>query len=142
MNSEKAWYWVAAGVLALGLSNSLAERQIGLVQGLPDQFQQAADEVTARVSDQAVRFLDVANRLSDRKDLGVDRAEVVLARVQSRVACMQNAVAARQAARAHAQADRVRVISIEKMRCVRKFTIPEAPTPILTVHQMPGPDTI
>ena len=73
MNSEKAWYWVAAGVLALGLSNSLAERQIGLVQGLPDQFQQATDEVTARVSDQAVRFLDVANRLSDRKDLGVDR---------------------------------------------------------------------
>jgi len=143
MNSEKAWYWVAAGVLALGLGNSLAERQIGLVQTLPDRFQEAADEFTASVSDQAMRFLDVAGRVSDRDELRRAGAEVALARVQTRVACLQNVVAERQAARARLEEERARVLSLRELPSVREFSCPKHPTaPTVTVRDMPGPDTI
>jgi hypothetical protein len=142
MSREKAWYWIAAGVLALGLSNSLAERQIGLVQGLPDQLQEEADQFTASVSDQAMRFLDVASRMSDRKELGMARAEIALARVQTRVACLRSVVAERQAATARVEAEKVRVISIEELPSVRKLSCPKSQTPTVTVRQMPDPDTI
>jgi hypothetical protein len=143
MDSEKAWYWIAAGVLALGLSNSLAERQIGLIQALPDRFQEAADQFTADVSDQAMRVLDIAGRLSNRNELGMAGAEVALARVQTQVACLRTVVAERQAAAAQVAEERARVRSLGELPTVRKFSCPKSPaTPTVTVHQMPGPDTI
>jgi len=140
--NEKAWYWVAAGVFALGLSNSLAERQIGWARAMPDQLQEAADQFTASASDQAMRFLDVANRLSNRDELGMARAEVALDRVQTRVACLRSVVAERQAATARIEAEKVKVISIGNLPSVRKFSCPKSSTAVTTVRQMPAPDTI
>lgn len=143
MNSEKAWYWVAAGVLALGLSNSLADRQIELVQALPDRFLGLADQFTASVSDRAMRFLDVASRLSNRNELGMAGAEVAVAQVQTRVACLRTVIAERQAAAARVAEERTRAMSLEELPSVKTFSCPKSPTaPMVTVHQMPGPDTI
>jgi hypothetical protein len=143
MNSEKAWYWLAAGVLALGLCNSLAESRIGLVQGIPDQWQETSDQFTASASDQVMRILDVASRLVNRDQLGMAGAELAVARVQTQVACLRNVVAERQAAAARAAAERARSKFLEESPSVRRLSCPKAPSaPVVTVRQMPGPDTI
>jgi len=149
MNNDGAWYWVAAGVLALGLSNSLAEKQIVSFQGLPDQVQHVAEDFTANVSDQAVSVLDSAVRFSSGNQLGMDRVGIALARVQTRVACLNTAVAERQAQRARLEAERARweaervmVIPFEKVPCAKHFSLPKDQTPVVTVRQMPNPDTI
>jgi hypothetical protein len=52
MNSKAGWYWIAAGVLALGINSKLAnhEFQVQSVVDRPVQLAtQAADEVTGRL---------------------------------------------------------------------------------------------
>lgn len=142
MTSDKAWYWVAAGVLALGLSNSLADREIGLPRGLADQFQGAQDQFLASASDTAIGFLDSVGRLSDSNDFGNPTVQVSLARVQSRVACLSSMVAERQAELARQEAERAQEVSIEESisgdSCPRQKT----QETVTKVRFIPDDDTI
>ena len=59
MTSEKAWYWLAAGVLALGLNGAYQDGQFGWVHGIADR----STEIVERASMRGARS---RNRLSIR----------------------------------------------------------------------------
>lgn len=138
MTSEKALYWVAVGVVAVGLSNSLADREIGWARGLADRFQAAEDQLVASASDQAIRLLDVANRFSRSKDLQTARVQLTLARVQTRVACIRTTVAERQEAMARQEKARAQAVSSFSTTCPRQ----KSQETVTKAHPLPNEDTI
>jgi hypothetical protein len=119
MVSEKAWYLVAAGVLALGVTNGyvsqgenwarvLAERSISILDG---------------VSSQTMRLANLAETIVGRNDSNFAGVEASMARVQTHLACVQTTMARRQAEMARRQADfarsqaeRARATAIEQLQ--------------------------
>lgn len=132
MRSEKAWYWLAAGVLALGLNGAYQDGQLGWAHVLADRATAAAERVGMR----GQHFLAMAEimlgRNTDTFGNSFGHAETVLERVQNKIVCDRVARAQRQIAMAHvreqlAQArvqqklamaqmkmDKVRMISIDR----------------------------
>jgi hypothetical protein len=142
MKSEKAWYWVAVGVLALGLSNSLADREIGWARGLVDRFQAAEDQLVASASDQTSHFLDVASRLCGRNDLQTARVQLTLARVQTRVACIRTTLAERQEAMARQEEERARAVSTDRSTFSTTSPRQKSQETLTKAHPLPDEDTI
>jgi len=143
MTSDKAWYWVAAGVLALGLSNSFVDRHMDCVRELTERVQAQENDFLAEASDQVVQFLDVATRFSDQKELRSPQMQVALAKIQSRVACLQTLAAEKQAEMARHEAEKAREEMIENMPveeiCPRQKL---QKAPVMKVREMPDDDTI
>jgi hypothetical protein len=124
MASEKAMYWMAVCVLALGVANGFVSEHTGWADRLADGSLSLLD----RVSETATRYagvvamrldgdnlnlgnLDLRNlNLSDR-DGGnrlLARAEISAVRAQARLACVEGTVARRQGEMARIQAQRIR----------------------------------
>ncbi|HUJ94933.1 MAG TPA: hypothetical protein VLW84_06700 [Terriglobales bacterium] len=143
MTSDRAWYWVAAGVLALGLGNSFANRQMGCIQELTDQVHVVENDLVAQASDQVVRILDVATRFSGQEELRAPQMQVALSRIQSRVACLQTLAAEKQAEMARHEAEKAREEMIEN-RAVEEICPRQElqEVPVIKVRQMPDDDTI
>jgi hypothetical protein len=90
MNSDRGWYLVAVGVLALGISNSSVGDS---ARGFLDRAAALADHVSAR----AIQAVAVAQLMSDRGDAGWAHAQTAVAKAQVRMALAQARIEAKRA---------------------------------------------
>ena len=95
MNSDRGWYLVAVGVLALGISNSLiGDLSISdSVRGFLDRGVAVADNLSA----EAMRAFAVAQLMSDRGEPRWAHAQATIARAQTRQALVQAKIDAKRA---------------------------------------------
>ena len=96
MRSEKAWYWLTAGVLALGLNGAYQDGQLGWVHSLVDRTAGAVE----RASDRGMHYVTMAEIMLGRMPEASDRTEVALQKVQNKIVCERVAKAQRQIATA------------------------------------------
>jgi len=90
VNSDRGWYLVAVGVLALGISNSVISDS---ARGFSDRAAAVADHLSA----EAMRGLAVAQLMSNRGDPGWAPAQGTIARAQTRLALVQAKIDAKRA---------------------------------------------
>ena len=90
MNSDRGWYLVAVGVLALGISNSVISDS---ARGFSDRAAAVADHLSA----EAMRGLAVAQLMSNRGDPGWAPAQGTIARAQTSLALVQAKIDAKRA---------------------------------------------
>ena len=90
MHSDRGWYLVALGVLALGITNSSVGDS---ARGFLDRVAVVADHVSAR----AIQAVAVAQLMSDRGDAGWAHAQTALAKARVRMALTQARIDARRA---------------------------------------------
>ena len=95
MNSDRGWYLVAVGVLALGISNSsIGNLSISdSIRGFLDRGVAVADNLSA----EAMRGLAVAQLMSNRGDPGWAPAQGTIARAQTSLALVQAKIDAKRA---------------------------------------------
>jgi hypothetical protein len=99
MALAKAWYWVAAGVLALGLNS---EYQSGRLEWA----HRAVDRCLALMelaSDQGMRHVAVSEIMLGHRQAEFGPAQTALVRVQTKVACARMALAQKELERARPQ---------------------------------------
>ena len=138
MASEKAWYWIAVGVLALFVSNNFLARHEGSVRCLADRSLAAVE----RISSHADRFVAMAEMMLGRGETGFARTQTAVARAQTRMASVEAAMARQQAACARVQAAQARMMVAERMN---RAVICSRPTVRLNIPQpprLPGDGTI
>lgn len=127
MASEKAWYWLAAGVLALGLNGAYQDGQFGWAHVIADR----STEMVERASMRGLALVTATEVMLGRNPEAVGRMEASLGSMQGKLACkriemaerrinlarMQRDLAAahvdRQLARFQMKIDKIRVISID-----------------------------
>jgi hypothetical protein len=155
MRTDKAWYWLAAGVLALGLNGAYQDGQMDWAHVLVDH---AAASVE-RVALCGQHFVAMAEVILGREPNAFAHTQAAIERVQERVACDRIAQAQRhmamarvreQLAEANVQRkmamvqmkmDRVRTMSIEKANRFRDcdgFSKVVVNMPDLSDIQMPN----
>ena len=95
MNSNRGWYLVAVGVLALGISNSsIGNLSISdSVRGFLDRGVAVADNLSA----EAMRAFAVAQLMSGRGEPSWAHAQATIARAQTRQALVQAKIDAKRA---------------------------------------------
>jgi hypothetical protein len=133
MVSDKVVYWMAVGVLAIVVGNSLATRRGEWITCLGEQSLQVAQQVT----DRAMAVLDRGGVLFDRTNDRLSDGQLVAVRVKTRLASMQTRLAIRQAALARLQADRVRMVTMTsrkyKVACPQVDTALDVAEPELEI---------
>jgi hypothetical protein len=125
MASEKAWYWLAAGVLALGLNGAYQDGQFGWVHNL-------VNHSVELVEDASIHGLASGEGFLGNSPERPWWMEVTLHRMQGKLACKRMEMAERQIdmaqmqkdlaqarverqlARVQMKMDKVRVIAIER----------------------------
>ena len=115
MASDKAWYFVAVGVMALGLGNSLAESHPNWLENVTGRSVAAVD----RFSGQAERYLAMAQLMLGQGESGFGRAQATLGSVQARIGVMQANLARRQADMARMESDQARMVAVQQARHIR-----------------------
>jgi hypothetical protein len=133
MTSDKAWYWLAAGVLALGLNGAYQDGEFQWVHRLADH----SARLMERASEEGLRTLATAEVMVGRNPESLARTEATLQKLQMRIACKRIEMARRevdmaqvhrdlaaaridqQMAKVQASMDRVRMITIERTNRVR-----------------------
>jgi hypothetical protein len=90
MKSDRGWYLVAIGVLALGITNSSVG---GSARGLLDRVAVVADHVSAR----AIQAVAVAQLMSDQGDASWAHVQTALAKARVRMAVAQAKMHAKRA---------------------------------------------
>ena len=111
MASDKALYWIAVIVMALGLGNSFVNAHPDWAQNLSERPLMVADSITER----ATGVASIAEKLFGTSEDGVARTQARLASVQCRLAAVQTRMASRQARIERVQAERVRNIVREQV---------------------------
>jgi len=91
MGSGKAWYWLAVGVLALGLNSEYQSGRLHWARQATDQ----SLALIERATDQTMHYLTLAEVLGDNK-AEFRPAHVAVARLQAKVACVRMAVSQRE----------------------------------------------
>jgi hypothetical protein len=133
MRPDKAWYWLAAGVLALGVNGAYQDGQLGWAHGLADR----AAYLMERASERSLRLVTMAEVLLGRSPAGFGQTESALQSIQAKLVCDRVARAQRQIAmaqvrqqlaeanlqskmdRAQMKMDRVRMITIDHAKRLR-----------------------
>lgn len=110
MGSEKAWYWIAVGVLALLVSNHFAARYEGEVRCLASR----SLAVIEQVSGPATHLMARAEMMLGRGDARFSQAQATLARAQSRMASVQATIARREADFARFEAGHARMEAMQE----------------------------
>jgi hypothetical protein len=114
---EKAAYWMAVGVLALVVGNSVASRH-GLnvgsrnVGSLPNR----SFAVVEQVAGDATELLGSAEEIVGRAGTRFAHSQSTLACLQTRLASVQSRIAQREAVLARVQAQRARMVAMEQIR--------------------------
>ena len=111
MISDKAIYWIATVVLALGVGNSLSTAHPDWAQAASERPLMLADAACNRLANLAT----LADLMFGRSQVGIDRTQVAVARVQSRLASVQARLASREARIARIQQERVLTFTRERM---------------------------
>jgi hypothetical protein len=114
MVSEKGWYWVAVGVLALGVSNSFVNRHTDWAHGLADR----STQLVGQLSGHADRYAVMLETIFARGETGLARTQTTVARVQTRVAFVQADMVRRQADIVRLQTEKARMLANVKMHHV------------------------
>ena len=129
MRSEKGWYWLAAGVLALGLNGAYQDGQLGWVHCLADRATAAFEQLTAR----SLSVVTMAELMLGRSPEALGRTEAAFQKLQGKMVAQRMAQAQRQMAiaQAHqqiAQAQMQRKMDMvqTKMHKVRMISIDRA----------------
>jgi hypothetical protein len=99
MRSEKAWYWLAAGVVALGLNGAYQDGQLGWAHCLAGQ----ATAYVQRVSERGMQYVAMAEVMVGRSPEAFDRTEAALQKGQGKAVCPRVAMAQREWAKAQAR---------------------------------------
>jgi len=161
MTSEKAWYWLAAGVLALGLNGAYQDGQFGWVHGIADH----STEIVERASMRGLSFVSAAEVMLGRNPNALRWTDAALQKVQGKMACkriemaerqidvgrMQRDLAMarvdRQMARVQMKMDKVRMIAIENGDRAQKcsgfsrmvVTVPQMELPEIEIPEIQTP---
>jgi hypothetical protein len=132
MRSDKAWYWLAAGVVAMGLNGAYQDGQLGWAHVLADRATVAVERIALHGQSFLAMAQVMLGRNTDTFSDSFGRTETAIERVQNKIVCDRVARAQRQIAMAHvrgqlAQAkvqqklamaqmkmDKVRMISIDR----------------------------
>lgn len=129
MRSEKAWYWLAAGVLALGLNGAYQDGQLSWAHCLASR----AASLVARASQRGLHLVTMAEWMLGRSPENFGRNEAVMQKIQTKLVCQRVAMAQRQMAMADvrrrmAEADLQRKLDFAQMKMdkVRAITINHA----------------
>ena len=136
MASDKALYWIAAIVMALGLGNSFVNDHPDWAQAVAERPLIVADAACSRLTNLAT----VADLMFGGSQTGIARTQVAMARVQNRLASVQARIASRQAEMARMEAQRVRTITIERINrnpviCPRQTMDADAPdAPVIQIE--------
>jgi len=85
MATEKAWYWLAAGVLALGLNGAYHDGEFPWLHSLADR----PCALLERVTEQKDRFFATAEIMLGGEPSTIARAQERLARLQERLSTAQ-----------------------------------------------------
>ena len=151
MASDRAWYWLAAGVLALGLNGAYQDGEFQWVHRLANH----SASLMERASEEGLRMLATAQVMLGRSPESMARTEATLQKLQMRVACKRIEMARRQVDMAQVQRDlaaaridqqmakvqasmeRVGMITIE--RTGRARNCPELPR-VIVMPNMPRVD--
>jgi uncharacterized protein HemX len=112
MGSEKAWYWIAVGVLALLVTNGFAARHKDDLLRLAEQSQAAIEQASIP----ATRLMATAEAMLGRGESRFVRAQSGLAQAETRLASAQTEIECHQAAFARMQAEWARAVAIEQLR--------------------------
>jgi hypothetical protein len=128
MASDKGLYWIALGVLALGVSNSLVNQHTGCFRSLAVRAAAIAQNLSAKAIDR----IAMGEAVLGRGQATVARTQTAMDRAQVRMAFVQTVVARRQAEIVRLQNERVQAITRERIsraiaRCPRKTVTVEAP---------------
>lgn len=115
MASDRGWYLIAVGVLALGLGNSTLNSHPDWLRNLTDRSAASAE----RMSAQAERYLGMAQILLGRSEASFGPAQSMLGRMQADVGVMQAEVARRQAEMARIEAANMPAISLPPVPSIR-----------------------
>ena len=115
MASDRGWYLIAVGVLALGLSSSMLNSHPDWMRNLTDRSVASAD----RFSAQAERYLGMAQILLGRSEASFGPAQSMLGHMQADLGVMQADVARHQAEMARLDAANIAAISLPPMPAVR-----------------------
>lgn len=86
MASEKAWYWLAAGVLALGLNGAYQDGQFAWAHRLADR----SCSLLERVSERGDRLVAMGEILLGDEPSAIARLQDRLARLQEKVSASQS----------------------------------------------------
>ena len=129
MRTDKAWYWLAAGVLALGLNGAYQDGQMGWAHVLVDR---AAASVE-RLALSGQHFVAMAEVMLGREPHAFANTQAAIERVQERIACNRIAQAQSHMATARvreqlAEANVQRKMAMVQMRMgrVRAMSIEKA----------------
>ena len=115
MRTDKAWYWLAAGVLALGLNGAYQDGQLGWAHVLADR----AAAVVDRASLRGQHFVATAEILLGREPQAFGHSQGAIERIQSRIGCDRFARAQRHIAMAHVREQLAEARVQQKMAMVQ-----------------------
>ncbi len=161
MTSDKAWYWLAAGVLALGLNGAYQDGQFGWVHGIADRSM----ETVERASTRGLSFVTPAEVMLGRNSEALGWKEATLQRMQEKFACKRMEMAERQIdmgqmqrdlamarvdrqmAKVQMKMDKVRVIAMENANSAQRcsgfsrmvVTIPQIEVPNVHIPEIQVP---
>ena len=115
MRTDKAWYWLAAGVLALGLNGAYQDGQLGWAHVLADRAAAAVERATIR----GQHFVATAEFMLGREPKSFGPSEATIERIQNRIVCDRVARAQRQIAMAHVREQLAEAKVQQKMAMVQ-----------------------
>jgi len=93
MASGKAWYWLAVGVLALGLNSEYQSGRLHWARQATDQ----SLALMERATDQTMHYVTLAEVMLGDNPAERRPAQAAVARVQAKIACVRMAVAQKEA---------------------------------------------
>ena len=125
MRAEKAWVWLSAGVLALGLNGMYQDGQLGWAHSVTCRVEQFANQVRAR----GLEYVAMAQVILGRTPEEFGRTQVALQKLQTRAVCHRVAMAQRQMAMAQSREQMIQAevqrkldmaqMKIDKVRMVK-----------------------
>ena len=92
MGSGKAWYWLAVGILALGLNSEYQSGRLHWARQATDQ----SLALMERATDQTMHYVTLAEVMLGDNPAEFRPAQAAVARVQAKIACVRMAVSQRE----------------------------------------------
>jgi hypothetical protein len=115
MRSETGWYWLAAGVLALGVNGAYRDGQLGWVHCLADR----AAAFVEQASERGLQAVTTAEVMLGRSPETLGRTEATFQKLQSKMVAQRVAQAQRHIAMAQARQQIAQAQMQRKMDMVR-----------------------
>ena len=115
MRTDKAWYWLAAGVLALGLNGAYQDGQLGWAHVLANRATAAVERASLR----GQHFVAMAEIMLGREPQAFGHTQAAVQRIQNRIVCDRVAQAQRQMAMAQVREQLAQARVQQKMAMVQ-----------------------